>query len=147
MNMKNIYTIMMEIGRNPMLKIVVFAVVFDTFFGCMRAIRQRCFNSCVGIDGAIRKISMIMSLIGLAIVDMMIKVNLIGFIPEEVREYLPCQVVGFMEFFAIVYIAYEAVSILKNMYLSGLPVKKIWILVKKFLGTYTDELPDDDGII
>ena len=28
--------------------------------------------------------------------------------------------------------------------LAGLPVKKLWDAVKKFLGKYTEELPDDD---
>ena len=49
-----------------------------------------------------------------------------------------------MEFFAILFVAYEIISILKNMYLCGLPVKKIWQTVKAFLQKYTDELPTDE---
>ncbi len=30
-------------------------MVTDTFFGILRAIKEKRFNSCVGIDGAIRK--------------------------------------------------------------------------------------------
>ena len=41
------------------------------------------------------------------------------------------------------YIAYEIVSILKNMSLCGLPVKKVWRTVKKALSKYTNELPTD----
>lgn len=41
-------------------------------------------------------------------------------------------------------ITYEIISILKNMYLCGLPVKKIWQTVKAFLQKYTDELPTDE---
>lgn len=135
------------IAANSIFRMVALAIVFDTFFGVIRAIRHRCFNSCFGIDGAIRKISMLASMVFLAIVDNVIHINLIGFIPEEVLKYLPLEFVGLMEFFALLYLAYEAVSILKNMYLCGLPVKRIWIMVRKFLGTYTDELPDDEGIV
>ena len=55
----------------------------------------------------------------------------------------PGQTVGTMEFFALLYIAYEIVSILKNMSLCGLPVKKVWRTVKKALSKYTNELPTD----
>ena len=52
--------------------------------------------------------------------------------------------IGIAEFFGIIYIGFEAVSILKNMALCGLPVKRIWFKVREFLGKYTDELPDND---
>ena len=32
------------------------------------------------------------------------------------------------------------------MYLCGLPVKKVWSVVRNFLSNYTDELPDSDEI-
>ena len=129
---------------NQIIRIVVAAVIFDTIFGVIRAIREKKFNSCVGIDGAIRKISMIVSLFGLAIVDCLVKVNLIGFVPEEARRYIGVESIGTVEFFGILYICYEVVSILKNMYLCGLPVRRVWNTVKKFLSNYTDELPDDE---
>ena len=53
---------------------------------------------------------------------------------------------GVAEFFALLYIAYEVVSIFKNMALCGLPVKKVWATVRAFLGKYTDELPDTDEL-
>ena len=132
--------------NNRILLLVVAAVIFDTIFGVIRAIREHKFNSCFGIDGAIRKISMIVSLCGLVVVDCLVKVNLIGFLPDTIREYLGIESIGTAEFFGLLYICYEVVSILKNMYLCGLPVKKVWSIVKKFLSNYTDELPDDDEI-
>ena len=132
--------------HNRILLLVVAAVIFDTIFGVIRAIREHKFNSCFGIDGAIRKISMIVSLCGLVVVDCLVKVNLIGFLPDTVREYLGVESIGTAEFFGLLYICYEVVSILKNMYLCGLPVKRVWSVVKKFLSNYTDELPDDDEI-
>jgi len=76
----------------------------------------------------------------------LIKINLIGFIPEQVRTYLGLDTVGVAEFFALLYIAYEVVSIFKNMALCGLPVKKVWEKVREFLAKYTDELPDTDEL-
>lgn len=67
-------------------------------------------------------------------------------IPEQVRTYLGLDTVGVAEFFALLYIAYEVVSIFKNMALCGLPVKKVWEKVREFLAKYTDELPDTDEL-
>ncbi len=128
---------------SPIIKLVILAVVMDTCFGCIRAIKEHEFNSCFGIDGAIRKISMVASLAFLLILDRIVHLNLIGFIPEAVRSYLPVNAIGVAEFFGLLYIAYELVSILKNMTLCGLPVKRLWEMVKKFLTQYTDELPDN----
>ena len=128
---------------SPIIKLVILAVVMDTCFGCIRAIKEHEFNSCFGIDGAIRKISMVASLAFLLILDRIVHLNLIGFIPEAIRSYLPVNAIGVAEFFGLLYIAYELVSILKNMTLCGLPVKRLWEAVKKFLTQYTDELPDN----
>ena len=128
---------------SPIIKLVIWAVVMDTCFGCIRAIKERRFNSGFGIDGAIRKISMLASLAFLLLLDRIVHLNLIGFIPEAVRMYLPVESIGVAEFFGILYLAYELVSILKNMTLCGLPVKRLWETVKKFLTQYTDELPDN----
>lgn len=128
---------------SPIIKLVILAVVMDTCFGCIRAIKEHEFNSCFGIDGAIRKISMVASLAFLLILDRIVHLNLIGFIPEAIRSYLPVNGIGVAEFFGLLYIAYELVSILKNMTLCGLPVKRLWETVKKFLTQYTDELPDN----
>lgn len=142
--MDTLFEIFETAAHNPLLQLVAIAVVFDTIFGVIRAIRDHKFNSCVGIDGAIRKIGMIISLALLVLVDAVIKVNLIGFVPEAVRGQLGVEAIGLAEFFSLLYIAYEIISILKNMALCGLPVKGIWVKVKGFLSKYTTELPDDE---
>jgi len=88
---------------------------------------------------------MILSIILLVIVDYITQFNLIGFLPEEVRRFFG-ESIGISEFFEILFLTYEVVSILKNMVLCGLPVKKVWLYVKMFLSKYTDELPDDDEL-
>ncbi len=128
---------------SPIIKLVILAVVMDTCFGCIRAIKEHEFNSCFGIDGAIRKVSMLASIAFLLLLDRIVHLNLIGFIPDVIRSYLPVNAIGVAEFFGLLYIAYELVSILKNMTLCGLPVKRLWETVKKFLTQYTDELPDN----
>ena len=136
------------LASNIVIRLVIAAVVMDTTFGVLRAAKERRFNSCVGIDGVIRKISMVVSLVFLMVVDHLIHVNLIGFIPEEVRLHFPdsIHVIGLVEFFGLLYLCYETVSVLKNMALCGLPVKKLWEVVRKFLGKYTEELPDTEEL-
>ena len=142
--MEKIFEIIYAAAANPMLQLVVLAIVFDTIFGVIRAIKEHKFNSCVGIDGAIRKISMVISLVFLLIADQIIAVNLIAFVPETIRSYIGLDAVGLTGFFSLLYIAYEIVSILKNMTLCGLPVRIIWDKLKAILGKYTAELPDDE---
>ena len=134
------------LAHNTIIQLVVIAVVMDTLFGAGRALKQHKFNSSVGIDGAIRKISMLVSLVFLAVIDSLVHINLIGFIPEEARAYFPQSIstIGLAEFFGLLYLCYEVVSILKNMALCGLPVRKLWEAVRKFLGKYTEELPDTE---
>lgn len=131
--------------HDKLIQLVIIAVIIDTFFGALRAIKYHKFNSGFGIDGAIRKCAMIISILMLALVDYITGFNMICFLPEEVRRYIG-ESIGISVFFALLYIAYEVVSILKNMALCGLPVKKVWLYVKKFLNKYTDELPDDDEL-
>ncbi|WP_405382653.1 phage holin family protein [Phascolarctobacterium sp.] len=141
--MDKLLEVLTQIMHNKIIVLVMVAVCFDTVFGVIRAIKEHKFNSCFGIDGAIRKISMVISIAGLAIVDRLVNINLIGFIPEEARAYIGMDVIGTAEFFGLLYICYEVVSILKNMYLCGLPVRWVWARVEKFLHNYTDELPDN----
>lgn len=144
--MEVLETILAALKTNVIIELVIIALVMDTIFGAGRAVKQHRFNSSVGIDGVIRKISMLVSLIFLAVIDNLVHINLIGFIPEEVRNYLPHTIsrIGLAEFFGILYLCYEIVSVLKNMALCGLPVKKLWVTVRKFLGKYTEELPDTE---
>lgn len=138
--------IFMELVASKVIEAVVLLIVFDTIFGIIRAIKEHSFNSSVGIDGAIRKISMLVSLVGLQIADFITGFNLIGFIPKEIRAYLPLEVIGLAEFFGLIYCSYEVVSVLKNMALCGLPVKRLWATVQKFLSKYTKELPCMDDM-
>ena len=124
---------------NILFQLVVIMIVMDVVFGSLRAAKERSFNSSVGIDGGIRKIGMLISLVCLVFVDILCPVNLVGFLPETLREYIHMQDITVMEFFALLYIVYEILSVLKNMTLSGLPVRKVWVTVKGFLKKNTGE--------
>ena len=139
-------SILATLAGNRIAILVALAVCIDTVFGFIRALREHKFNSCFGIDGALRKIAMLVSVVLLAVVDMVIQINLLPFLPKEALAFFGLHRVGTAEFFGVLYICYEAVSILKNMYLCGLPVYGIWKHVRDFLGKYTDELPDDDDV-
>ena len=76
--MEIVEKIILTLAGNVIIQLVIIAVVMDTIFGIIRAAKEHRFNSCFGIDGAIRKISMIVSIVLLGIVDGLIQINLIG---------------------------------------------------------------------
>lgn len=102
-----------EAAHDKLLQLVIIAIITDTIFGILRAIKDRNFNSCFGINGAIRKCAMILSIILLVIVDYITQFNLIGFLPEEVRQFFG-ESIGIAGFFEILFLTYEVVSILKK---------------------------------
>lgn len=125
-------------------KILIIAVLMDTILGVLRAIKEHKFNSCVGIDGAIRKVAMLLSVVFLVFVDSTVNIDFLFMIPERYLQYIGLTRMGVCELFCLLYILYEIVSILKNMTLCGLPVPaklKAWI--QKFLDDMTDELPEE----
>lgn len=124
--------------------VLLYAVIFDTFLGVFRAIKERRFNSCVGIDGAIRKAAMILSVVFFMLIDSIIQINFLFIIPKDYLQLIGMERVGICELFCLLFIAYEAISILKNMMLCGLPVPaKLRKLLMKFLDDMTDELPEE----
>ena len=124
--------------------LLLYAVLLDTVLGVLRAIKEHKFNSCVGIDGAIRKVAMILSVVFLMIIDASVKIDFLFIIPTEYLQYIGLERMGICELFCILYILYETISILKNMTLCGLPVPtKIKRWIQKFLDDMTDELPEE----
>lgn len=132
------------LASNSFVKILLIAIALDTVLGVLRAIKEHKFNSCVGIDGAIRKASMLLSVAFLMCIDVIMRINILSMIPEQYIQILGVQKLGICEFFSLLFILYEAVSVLKNMTLCGLPVpNKIKRWIQKFLDDMTEELPED----
>ncbi|MBQ2634512.1 MAG: phage holin family protein [Oscillospiraceae bacterium] len=125
--------------QNAFVQLVALAVALDTVMGCLRALMHHDFNSSFGINGAIRKFGIIASVTFLMLVDNIMNINLIGFIPAWAQAFFKAEVevpeIGIGGFFCLLYIAYEAVSILKNWYILGLPSPPVFkTILEKFLG-------------
>lgn len=132
------------LSSNSFVKILLIAVALDTILGVLRAIKEHKFNSCVGIDGAIRKAGMLLSVCFLMATDVIMHINVLSMVPEEYVQLLGIDKMGICEFFSLLFILYELVSILKNMTLCGLPVPaKIKRWLQKFLDDMTEELPEE----
>ncbi|MBR0411524.1 MAG: phage holin family protein [Eubacterium sp.] len=134
------------LSSSSFLKILLIAIVLDTILGVLRAIKYHKFNSAFGIDGAIRKVAMLVSIVALMAVDVIVHVNALFMVPEEYIKVLGIAKLGMSEFFCLLFILYEAVSILKNMTLLELPVPlKVKKCIEKFLDEMTDEMSSVPG--
>lgn len=126
------------------IKILIIIIVLDIIFGVLRSIKEHCTNSSVGSDGLIRKFGMLVAGIGFLVLDIMLKINFIGFIPETVREYLPLSEIGLSSVCNILFIVFELLSVLKNMYKCGVPIpKKLGELLKRILQDFTSEIKEE----
>lgn len=132
------------IGKHSFFIILLYAVLMDTFLGVLRAIKEHKFNSCVGINGAIRKIAMLFSVMFLMFIDSIVQIDFLFMIPQEYLQWIGITRMGVCELFCLLFVLYEIVSILKNMTLCGLPVPtKLKEFIQKFLDDMTEELPEE----
>lgn len=130
--------------NNNCFKLLILFVVFDTIFGILRAIKEKKINSSIGIEGLIRKAGMIISSIFLFIIDTIINLNLLGFIPADLLSILNIENIGIGDLFGILFIIFEGLSVLKNMYKCKLPIpKKLQNLLKKLLTELTEEVKEE----
>ena len=129
--------------NNEGIKILVIVITLDTIFGVLRAIKEKCLNSTIGIDGIIRKVGMLICIFFLSLIDTIIKVDLIGFIPEELKSFLHLSKIGITELFNLLFIIFESLSIFKNMILCKLPIpKKLQQFLENIMKEFTGELKD-----
>ena len=132
-----------ELHTNSVLQLVCIMTVIDTIFGVLRAWKQHSFNSSFGIDGAIRKIGLMMGTLSLFMVDFLLGINFLPFIPEDYLQVIKLTDVGLTEVFGLMFIVYEATSVLKNMLLIGIPIpKNIKNKLELWLEKNTEEIKD-----
>lgn len=128
---------------NLFVRLLAIAIMADMIFGSLRAAREKRWNSAVGINGGIRKCGMVAAAMLLTLFDMILPLNLIGWISESAREALAAAGIlkmGITELFCFLFILYELTSILKNMCLCGLPIPRfIREKVEAWLAEMTDE--------
>lgn len=126
--------------NNIIFYLLITTILLDIFLGSLRALKEKKWNSTVGINGILRKTAMIGSSIFLIIIDSILKIDLLFFIPKEITNTLKLNEVGIFELFGIMFILYEITSILKNMVKCGLPIpKKIKTTIEKLLNNLTSE--------
>ena len=131
--------------NNDGLKILGIVITLDTIFGILRAIKERNINSFIGIDGIIRKVGMLIAVIFLMVIDSIINLDLIGFIPETVKEIMNFKTVGIADLFMVLFIVFEILSIFKNMILCKLPIpKKLQEVLENAMKEFTGEIKQND---
>lgn len=131
--------------NNDGLKILGIVITLDTIFGILRAIKERNINSCIGIDGIIRKVGMLIAVIFLMVIDSIINLDLIGFIPETVKEIMNFKTVSIADLFMVLFIVFEILSIFKNMILCKLPIpKKLQEVLENAMKEFTGEIKQND---
>lgn len=132
--------------NNDGIKLLIIVIVLDTIFGILRAIKEKSLNSCIGIDGIIRKTGMLISIIFLALIDNIVNIDLIGFIPENVKNVLQFGKVGISDIFNLLFIIFEILSIFKNMILCKLPIpKKLQEFLENAMKEMTGEIKEKKG--
>lgn len=130
--------------NNQNIKTLIIFIVFDVIFGVLRALKEKKLNSCIGIDGIIRKVGMIITIIICIVIDKMINIDLIAFIPVEVKNYINIDKVGLAFLFNVLYIVFEMLSVFKNMIKCKLPLpKKLKSLLEKILKEFTSEMKEE----
>ena len=132
----------MEIlANNKILQVLSIFIVLDVIFGVLRSFKEHNTNSTIGIDGLIRKASMMFTIAGCLIIDNIVKINLINFIPVDIRESLNLGSIGTADLFTILYCVFEVLSIFKNMYKLGVPLPiKLKNFLEKILKEFTEEV-------
>lgn len=140
--MKEYYEIMVH---NKGVQLLIIFIVLDVIFGVLRAIKEGKLNSTIGIDGIIRKVGMIITICVCILVDVIISIDLISFIPDKVKEVLGLSKIGVSMIFNILYIIFEILSIFKNMYKCKLPFpKKLKVYLEKILKEFTSEVKEGE---
>ena len=131
--------------NNDGLKVLIIVIVLDLIFGILRSIREKQVNSCIGIDGMIRKTGMLITILFLCVIDKIVKINLIGFIPEDVRNFLHFGEVVINQLFSVLFIVFEILSIFKNMILCKLPIpRKLQSYLEKVMKEFTSEIEEKE---
>lgn len=132
---------MNKLINNQVIQVLSVIIILDTIFGVLRSFKLHKTNSTIGIDGIIRKCAIMFTIVGCVILDNIVNINIISFIPDNIREILNISKIGTSEMFGILYCIFEILSIFKNMYKIGLPLPiKLKNLLEKLLKEFTEEI-------
>lgn len=126
------------------IKVLIIVIVLDTIMGILRAIKEKSINSCIGIDGIIRKVGMLLCIFFLSMIDYIVNIDLIAFIPETIKTFINLEKVGIANLFCIIFIIFETLSIFKNAILCKLPIpKKLQKYLENIMKEFTSEIKNE----
>ncbi len=129
--------------NNKNIRFLVIFIVLDVIFGFLRSIKERKTNSTIGIDGIIRKTGMLITIVVTIILDKMVGIDLIGFIPSDLKNSIGIGKVGITALFNSLYIIFEILSIMKNMRRCEIPLpNKLNKFLDKLLKEFTSEIKE-----
>lgn len=141
------YQFLNELLISKSVKILIIVIVLDTIFGILRALREKELNSCIGIDGLIRKTGMLITIFFLSMIDYIVDLNLVGFIPADLRSMLNLKEVGISNLFNLLFIIFETLSIFKNMILCKLPIpRKLQSYLENIMKEFTSEIKEKEEL-
>lgn len=127
--------------NNKNIQLLVIFICLDVIFGFLRSIKERKTNSTIGIDGIIRKTGMMITIIVTLILDKMCNIDLIAFIPSDLKNYLHLGKCGITLLFNSLYIIFETLSIMKNMRKCKIPLpKQLNNFLDRLLSEFTEEI-------
>lgn len=132
-----------SLTQSSSIKVLLIIIILDTIFGILRAVKEKKINSAIGIDGIIRKAGMLLSTVFFRAIDVIVNINLIGFLPESVKNYIGVDSIGLTFLFVALFIIFEFLSVLKNMIKCKMPIpKKLQAFLEKVLKEFTTELDE-----
>lgn len=86
---------------------------------------------------------MILSVIFMGLIQYIVKIDFISFVPTTIKSALNLETIGVDGLFLLLFNTFEILSIFKNMVLCGLPIpKKLQIYFEKLLEQYTNEIQE-----
>lgn len=131
--------------NNKNIQLLVIFICLDVIFGFLRSIKERKTNSTIGIDGIIRKTGMMITIIVTLVLDKMCNIDLIAFIPSDLKNYLHLGNCGITLLFNSLYIIFEILSIMKNMRKCKIPLpKQLNNFLDKLLSEFTEEIKKEN---
>ena len=105
--------------------LVAFLMICDILSGIFKAIAQRRgINSTVGTNGLIRKAGVLLALLVFIVVDSLVELNFISFIPNEVLDVFKLQqtCIGLSHVMLGFFGLFELVSLFENLGEVGVPL-------------------------
>lgn len=132
--------------QNKVIQVMVIFIVLDVIFGILRSIKERKTNSTIGIDGIVRKVAMIFTIACCIVLDYIVEIDLLAFVPEALKETIKLGRIGVADLFAFLYCVFEVLSIFKNMYKVGVPLPmKLKKFLEKLLKEFTSEIKEGEN--